>query len=257
MVYLWAILVLLFVLSLPASLIALAFRKTRSKAKWIAPACGVGVVVSFIAFGITSDRDKAEQRAHELGYASADDQRVAENRVEEERRAIEQRAAEERHAAEQKAAEERRAADKKINEERRLADRKQREEADRRAAEERRKADAEAERALAELKAAEERKCSLDLKCVAEKALLDASIKCASAVERLAKNNFEWIDSWLEQKFSRYLGNKDNSVITYVGDRIKYQNGFGAWIISVYACEFDVKNNRVINAYAQPGRLPE
>jgi hypothetical protein len=168
----------------------------------------------------------------------------------EKRRAAEQKAAEEQRAAEQKAAEEQRAAEQKAAEEQRAAEEK--------LAEERRAAEQAKVRLAAEQKLAEEQRCAQDLRCTAEKALPIATVKCTSAVERLAKNNFEWIDKWHEQKFSHYRWKNNNTlIVTYVGDKIKYHNGFGAWFLSVYECDFDIKGERVVDARAQTGRLPE
>jgi hypothetical protein len=116
---------------------------------------------------------------------------------------------------------------------------------------------ATAEQAKAD-KAAEERRCAADLKCIAEKNISYASVRCNGQIERLAKNDFQWTDRWYERKFDRYHAKKDdNSVITYAGDKIKFQNGFGAWIWHMYFCDYDVKNDRVLDVRAQPGRFPD
>ena len=64
---------LLFLLALPISLIAIAFRSLRPKAKWTALASAIGLVVSFVFFGYVADR-----QAREMGFLSADDRRSAE-----------------------------------------------------------------------------------------------------------------------------------------------------------------------------------
>ena len=73
----------------------------------------------------------------------------------------------------------------------------------------------------------------------------------------MAKNNFEWTDGVLEPKFSHYRW-KDQSLgeITYIGDKIKFQNGFGAWIFHTYECDLDSTGTRVLDVRASPGRLP-
>ncbi len=214
------LLVLVFLLG---SITALAFRTWRRKAKWAALASAVGLVVSFAFLLLANNKD--EQQAHEMGFLSATDRRL-----------------EERRAAEQKRADDRRAAEQAKADAARLAV----------------EAKADAARLAVEEKLAEERRCEQDLRCTAEKALSIATMRCTSAVERLAKNNFEWIDKWDERKFSRYRRpNNNTSIVTYIGDKIKYQNGFGAWILSVYECDFDTKGERVTDARAQAGRLPE
>jgi hypothetical protein len=106
--------------------------------------------------------------------------------------------------------------------------------------------------------ATKEGRCAADFKCIAESNIIYATTRCSRQVERLAKNDFKWEDRWYESKFSRYRAKKDdNSVITYLGDKIKFQNGFGAWVWHIYACDYDVKNEKVINVQAEPGRFPD
>lgn len=90
---------------------------------------------------------------------------------------------------------------------------------------------------------------------LAEKHLAEANTYCANRVERLAQYDFEWTDGWLELKFPRYLPSEKPGVIIYVGDKIKFQNGFGAWQPHIYVCEFNTTTNAVIDASASPGRL--
>lgn len=93
-------------------------------------------------------------------------------------------------------------------------------------------------------------------KALAEKHLAEANTYCANRVERLAKYDFEWTDGWLELKFLRYLPSEKPGVIIYMGDKIKFQNGFGAWQPYIYLCEFNTKTNTVMDVSATPGRLP-
>jgi hypothetical protein len=70
---LWATVVLLCLLILLGSLIVLFFRNWRPKAKWVAVASAIGLVVSFTLFGLQTDK-----QAREMGFLSAADQRSAE-----------------------------------------------------------------------------------------------------------------------------------------------------------------------------------
>jgi hypothetical protein len=45
-------------------------------------------------------------------------------------------------------------------------------------------------------------------------------------------------------------------VITFVDDRIKFQNGFGAWIRSIYEFDYDTRLARVVDVRARQGQLP-
>jgi hypothetical protein len=105
----------------------------------------------------------------------------------------------------------------------------------------------------------EKPKCTgTPLQCLADKHYIDAASKCAPLIERLAKNNFEWTDKWYEQKFNKLKWNDEQKgIIAYVGDKIKFQNGFGAWTISTYECDFDTSKDEVLGVRANAGRLPE
>lgn len=105
-------------------------------------------------------------------------------------------------------------------------------------------------------KQAEEARCKTEIKCLAEKKSIEASIRCAPYVEKIAKNNFEWIDKWYEPKFSHFRWkDQKNLVVTYIGDKIKYQNGFGAWVLSRYECDYSTVSGSVLDVRASAGRL--
>ena len=117
---------------------------------------------------------------------------------------------------------------------------------------------ATAKREAKELAAkAEEAKCAADLQCTANKKMINASFKCAPLIERLAENNFEWTDKWYEPKLSHFRW-KDRTaqVVTYSGDKIKFQNGFGAWVLSKYECDYNVALDAALDVRASAGRLP-
>lgn len=143
-------------------------------------------------------------------------------------------------------------ATRKAHEEQQAADRRVREEqqaAAKRAAE---------ERSTAAAAAVENESCRKDLQCLGDKLLIKASFACAPMVERLAQYQHEWTDGMLEAKFSRFRWKDKNSgVMTFLGDRIKFQNGFGAWQFHIYTCDFDTMGERVLSVNAAPGRLPE
>ncbi|MGV8939056.1 MAG: hypothetical protein ACOH2J_18200 [Allorhizobium sp.] len=94
-------------------------------------------------------------------------------------------------------------------------------------------------------------KCRQDLQCWAEDAFVSASFDCTVAIQSLAKFDYEWTDGWTEPKLSRYRwSNKTTGIVTYLGDKIKFQNGFGAWKHMTYSCDYDPTSKTVINAEA-------
>lgn len=106
-------------------------------------------------------------------------------------------------------------------------------------------------------KEAEEARCREELKCIGDKNSFEATLKCVPLVERLAKNNFEWLDKWYEPKFSHFRWkDQKNLVVTYIGDKIKFQNGFGAWVLSRYECDYSIPTGSVLDVRASAGRLP-
>lgn len=98
--------------------------------------------------------------------------------------------------------------------------------------------------------------CDSNLSCLADKHFISASSKCERAIERLSKYDFEWTDGTFEVKFPQFSWHdKEKQKITYLGDKLKLQNGFGAWQNYRYACVFDAANSMVIDAGAEPGRF--
>lgn len=117
--------------------------------------------------------------------------------------------------------------------------------------------DAEKARIAAEKAEAEkEAACKLDISCIAERTMPEAITLCSPEIERLARNDFEWT-GWSIGRFSRYRWkNKSKGIVTYIGDQIKFQNGFGAWIYHTYECDFDTNSRTPISVKARQGRLP-
>ena len=111
--------------------------------------------------------------------------------------------------------------------------------------------------AAAEAERSKEASCRSDLQCWGDRHGLRAAQKCRPQVERLAKFQYEWTDGWLGTKFPRFRWrNKSKGQLTYFGDSIKFQNGFGAWQFHVYSCDYDPDAELVLKVEAAPGRLP-
>ncbi|TXN51618.1 hypothetical protein [Methylobacterium sp. WL2] len=115
-----------------------------------------------------------------------------------------------------------------------------------------------AEKAVADKKEAE---CKTDLSCWAEKGTVAASVYCKEKVERLAKFQAKWTDAWYETKFSHYRWSKkapkNMGVVTYIGDKVQFQNGFGAFQNYIYSCDMipGDQNHVIFDVSAEPGRL--
>ena len=106
----------------------------------------------------------------------------------------------------------------------------------------------EEERKAAQKKAADLKANKEDASWLSDNYGTEAGIRCRPLIERLAKNQFEWTDSWSESKFSSYLVKTSKPyVLTVVGDKIKFQNGFGAWTNMKYYCDYNVKTQKAFN----------
>lgn len=44
--------------------------------------------------------------------------------------------------------------------------------------------------------------------------------------------------------------------MTVIGDRVKFQNGFGAWAPMIYECDIDPASERILDVRVSQGRLP-
>lgn len=106
-------------------------------------------------------------------------------------------------------------------------------------------------------KGKEDEACRQDLRCIGEKHLADASVYCKDPIEAQAAHDVKWTDGTFELKMSHYRwSNADKTAVTYIGDKVSFQNGFGAFTPMTYLCTLDVDDNRVIDVKVIEGRLP-
>jgi predicted RNA-binding Zn-ribbon protein involved in translation (DUF1610 family) len=98
--------------------------------------------------------------------------------------------------------------------------------------------------------------CRESLQCWGERHNITAAIQCDSDVERLAKYSHKWTDGIFEPKFSHFLWKDEpNGVITFIGDKIQFQNGFGAWQNYIYECDYNPISNQALDVRARAGVL--
>jgi hypothetical protein len=97
-------------------------------------------------------------------------------------------------------------------------------------------------------KKAELEKYMYNAKWLNDKYNIDGGVQCQKAIPKLAKYAYKWTDGFLEQKFAYYKQIiEEAGVLTLVGDKIQFQNGFGAWIPAKYWCSYDVRTDSVID----------
>lgn len=103
---------------------------------------------------------------------------------------------------------------------------------------------------------AKEASCKKDMKCWAEKNTVMASVTCAPQIEKLAKYDFEWTGSSYSPRLSRFKWkDMEKGTLSYFGDAIKFQNGFGAWQNYTYQCDYDPDTETVLFVRATPGKM--
>ncbi len=91
--------------------------------------------------------------------------------------------------------------------------------------------------------------CLQDLECVANNTewRAEADVRCASEVAARAKYTARWTDGFLENKFSRVsLQPPEYKTLRFTGDKVEFQNGFGAWMRMDYACFYDPVEKTVV-----------
>ncbi len=84
-------------------------------------------------------------------------------------------------------------------------------------------------------------------KWLMDKYEISAGTTCSREIPKLAKYDHKWTDGMFETKFAYYK--KDVSspgVLTVLGDKIKFQNGFGAWKKMEYWCDYDTIRKTVV-----------
>lgn len=120
----------------------------------------------------------------------------------------------------------------------------------------RRAAEVEAAAANLAQQQAEQERCRTDLQCWGEKASTKGGYPCTQMIERMAKYDFEWTDGFLDLKFSHHRWSDIKAgTVTIIGDKIKMQNGFGAWTHMIYECDFNPLSDTVSDVRVSPGRL--
>lgn len=98
--------------------------------------------------------------------------------------------------------------------------------------------------------------CGGNAVCFGQKYMARATVFCSKQVERIAKYDFKWTDSWYQAKYDRIAWkDKEKGWLIYAGDKIKFQNGFGAWGNFKYFCHYDPHRDLVLDIQVEAGRF--
>jgi hypothetical protein len=97
-----------------------------------------------------------------------------------------------------------------------------------------------------------------DLQCLGDNATVAAGLRCDDPIEARAKYAVRWTDGLFEPKFSRFRWtNKKGGGLTMIGDKVEFQNGFGAWAPMIYECDMTADGKTVLRVRVREGRLPK
>ena len=103
---------------------------------------------------------------------------------------------------------------------------------------------------------AEAAKCRASSLCWGRKHLREAAWRCGPRIEGMAKYDFKWTDDGRpENRFSDSLffwKDQDKGHLKYVGERLQFQNGFGAFQKVMYRCDYDPDTDQVLGVKILP-----
>lgn len=95
-----------------------------------------------------------------------------------------------------------------------------------------------------------------DLQCRGSNTLGSAAVYCSAHIEQRAQHAVRWTDSFFEPKFSQFRWRDPLAgEITYIGNKVEFQNGFGAFTPMIYECDLASDEKTVLDVRVQEGRL--
>lgn len=97
--------------------------------------------------------------------------------------------------------------------------------------------------------------CVADFDCWANRHMRDANKACAPQIEQWAQYDFTWETTHPEARYTRAIMHNNGKQVSYLGDAIKFQNGFGNWVRASYSCTFEVATKAVVKLTVSEGRL--
>jgi hypothetical protein len=96
-----------------------------------------------------------------------------------------------------------------------------------------------------------------DLPCRGAAGIAAAASACPAYIEQRSEFSVRWTDGEGKPKFSRFAWTSEaGGGITYVGDRVEFQNAFGAYKPMRYVCDVAKDGRTVLGARVYDGRLP-
>lgn len=95
--------------------------------------------------------------------------------------------------------------------------------------------------------------CMRSLQCWGDRNMYSAIVACEDRITARANYAHEWTDGWLGTKFDRFgWHSKADGTVAYYGDKLRMQNGFGAWQNVRYKCVYNPTTDRVLSVIVSP-----
>ena len=91
----------------------------------------------------------------------------------------------------------------------------------------------------------EPEECIQDEECAKKQFQFDAEYICAKAVEGRANYAHRWTNGFAEGKFYSFFPRTAAKEIIISGNKVQFQNAFGAWQNMSYTCTYDPIKERV------------
>jgi hypothetical protein len=96
---------------------------------------------------------------------------------------------------------------------------------------------------------------STDGQCLFNQNWPEAAMNCRKPIEKLAKFDHEWTDGVLTPMFTYFELDATNNQMTFIGNEVKFTNGFNAKIPMIYNCTVDLKTQEILNVNVKQGKL--
>lgn len=96
-----------------------------------------------------------------------------------------------------------------------------------------------------------------DGECIFTAHLAPALTVCKEPIQNASKYDYEWTNGFSVNIFSRYVNDPEKHQMTYLGDKLKFTNGFNAKVNMAYWCSINTQTNQLVDYYVGEGRLPK
>ncbi|MDC9590716.1 zinc-ribbon domain-containing protein [Xenorhabdus sp. XENO-10] len=96
---------------------------------------------------------------------------------------------------------------------------------------------------------------STDTQCLFDQNWPKAAMQCKTPIQKLAKYDYEWTDGILTPMFSHSRLDAKNNQMTFIGDKVKFTNGFNAKVPMIYDCTMDLSSKAILDVRVEQGRL--